>query len=112
MASKNSANSAVQQAERDVNAANAALQAALAQVAQQAATRKCVPKRLLGYMHPVACITKRCPTLILARRVRAEPQVPERTSLRVAAKPRKTYAEDDVPLDEEDRRDTFVGARE
>ena len=109
MASKNSANSAVQQAERDVNAANAALQAALA---QQAATRKCVPKCFLGYMHPVACITKCCPALILARRVRAEPQVPERTSLRVAAKPRKTYAEDDAPLDEEDRRDTFVGARE
>lgn len=45
----------------------------------------------------------------LARRVKAEPPVPERASARVASKPRKTYAEDDVPLDDEERRDAFVG---
>ena len=36
--------------------------------------------------------------------------MPERISARVASKPRKTYAEDDVPMDDEDRREVFVGA--
>ena len=44
------------------------------------------------------------------RSSRLEPSAPERTSARVASRPKKTYAEDDVFSDDDDFRDGGLGA--
>ena len=52
----------------------------------------------------------RADALRLRRSSRLEPSAPERTSARVASRPKKTYAEDDVFSDDDDFRDGGLGA--
>jgi hypothetical protein len=103
---------AVEQAERTLAAANSALQAAQAGPhAGQAAARKCATRCVFCSVRVgEQCVVRFLSRPPLCRRAKAEPTVPERISARVASKPRKTYAEDDVLMDDKDRREVFVGA--
>ena len=102
---KDAAQDTLQEAEGKYDAACVALKAALSEAAARQEIRKCVKHTA---MRMTSRLTAGAPHH--RRSSRLEPSAPERTSARVASRPKKTYAEDDVFSDDDDFRDGGLGA--